>query len=181
MRKLYFLIFFLIRWPLYVLKKVRMGRMNFIERGVFLSKSQIGSYNYIGHYTIIDKAIIGNYCSIASGVMVGGAEHPYSWWSTSFRLCEGTVKPTTTIEDDVWIGAKASIRAGVRIGRGAVIGSHSLILKDVPPYAIVVGSPGKLLKYRFGPERIAVLDKVKYWEREPQEAKDILQALDSKI
>ena len=52
------------------------------------------------------------------------------------------------IEDDVWIGARVCILPGVTIGQGAVIGACTVVSKDVPPYAVVVGNPGVIKKYR---------------------------------
>lgn len=60
------------------------------------------------------------------------------------------------IEDDVWVGAGATILKGVRIGEGAIVAASSLVLKDVPPYAIVGGIPAKVIKYRFSPEEIEI-------------------------
>lgn len=175
MREIYFFVLSIFRLPIYFIKKVKLGCGNHIEKGVFLSKSTIGNYNYIGHYSIIDKTQIGNYCSIAAGTMLGGAEHPYTWWSTSFRLCESFNKPLTVVEDDVWIGSGVSVKAGVKIGRGAVIGAHTLVSKDVPAYAIVVGTPGKVLKYRFNNEQIRFLEDSRFWEKSPEEAKMLLK------
>jgi acetyltransferase-like isoleucine patch superfamily enzyme len=50
------------------------------------------------------------------------------------------------IEDDVWIGAKASILPGVRIGRGAIVGTGAVVNKDVPPFTVVAGVPAKIVK-----------------------------------
>jgi serine acetyltransferase len=54
--------------------------------------------------------------------------------------------------------------SGVNIGNGAVIGSNSTITKDVPPYAIVVGNPGKIVKYRFTEKQIESLLKISWWD-----------------
>lgn len=59
------------------------------------------------------------------------------------------VQPKTIIGDDVWIGARSCIKAGIRIGRGAIIGMGSVVLKDVPPYSIVAGTPATVLRSRF--------------------------------
>ncbi|MEN0057466.1 MAG: CatB-related O-acetyltransferase [Bdellovibrio sp.] len=147
---------------------------------MFISKSVVGNYNYIGHFSVIDSTVLGNYCSIGAGAMIGGAEHPYQWWSTSFRLGKGAKKPQTVIEDDVWIGAKSTLRAGIRVGRGAVIGAHTLVLKDVPPYSIVVGSPARTLRERFNQKQIAKVEQTRYWEKNPREAMAILRDIDSK-
>lgn len=59
------------------------------------------------------------------------------------------------IEDDVWIGSRAILLKGVRIGRGAVVGAGSVVTKNVPPYAVVVGNPARVVKYRGSRDEIA--------------------------
>lgn len=75
-----------------------------------------------------------------------------------------TCKGNIIIENDVWIGAKSTIMSGVKISNGAVIGSCSVVTKDVPPYAIVVGNPAKIVKYRFTEEQIQNLLKISWWD-----------------
>jgi tetrahydrodipicolinate N-succinyltransferase len=70
----------------------------------------------------------------------------------------------TIIGNDVWLGAKVNIIRGVKIGDGAVIGANSLVLHDIPPYAIAVGSPARVIKYRFDESVIEELIKIKWWE-----------------
>lgn len=67
------------------------------------------------------------------------------------------------IGNDVWIGEGAFIRQGVKIGDGAIIGARSIILSDVPPYAIVAGMPARVLRYRFPPDVIAELLRLNWW------------------
>lgn len=67
------------------------------------------------------------------------------------------------IGSDVWIGCAAMILNGVRVGNGAIIGAGSVVTKDVPPYAIVVGNPAHIVKYRFDAETIAALQRIKWW------------------
>lgn len=54
------------------------------------------------------------------------------------------------IEDDVWIGANATVTAGVRIGRGSILGAGSVVTKDVPPYSIIGGVPARVIGSRLG-------------------------------
>jgi acetyltransferase-like isoleucine patch superfamily enzyme len=70
-----------------------------------------------------------------------------------------------TIGNDVWIGANAFINTSkcAVIGDGAIIGTNSLVIDDVPPYAIVYGTPAKVQRYRFTPEQIEILLRVKWW------------------
>lgn len=71
------------------------------------------------------------------------------------------------IGNDVWIGQYAVILPSCkRIGDGAVIGAGSMITKDVPDYAVVAGNPGKIIKYRFEPEIIELLKKIRWWDWE---------------
>ena len=56
----------------------------------------------------------------------------------------------------VWIGADVTLLGGVRIGNGAIIGAGAVVAKDVPPYAVVVGNPARVIKYRFSPEEISL-------------------------
>jgi acetyltransferase-like isoleucine patch superfamily enzyme len=67
------------------------------------------------------------------------------------------------IGHDVWIGAQVVILSGVTVGHGAVIAANSTVTKDVPPYAVVGGTPGKVLKYRFSEEIIKQLLDVAWW------------------
>ena len=53
------------------------------------------------------------------------------------------------IEDDVWVGANVTILKGVRISTGSVIAAGAVVVKDVPSYSIVGGTPAKIIKKRF--------------------------------
>ena len=110
---------------------------------------EIGNYNYFGPGVVINRTTIGNYCSIGPNVVVGGMEHNYSNFSTSTKLFRHEKFKDTVIEDDVWIGASAVVRTGLTIGKGSIIGSNAVVLKDVPPMSIVVGNPGVIKKRRF--------------------------------
>jgi acetyltransferase-like isoleucine patch superfamily enzyme len=79
----------------------------------------------------------------------------------------------TSIGNDVWIGHGAFIKAGITIGDGAVIGAHAVVTKDVPPYAVVVGNPGVIKKYRFSPEIIQQLLTLKWWRFSPWALEDL--------
>lgn len=80
----------------------------------------------------------------------------------------------TIIGNDVWIGNDCTILEGVYIGNGAVVGAHSVVTKDVPPYAIVAGNPAKIVKYRFSDDVIAKMQKIKWWYWSKQELESAL-------
>jgi carbonic anhydrase/acetyltransferase-like protein (isoleucine patch superfamily) len=68
------------------------------------------------------------------------------------------------IGNDVWIGRGAMIMSGVTIGDGAVIGAAALVGKDVPPYAIAVGNPVRVVRLRFQPEMVEKLLALRWWD-----------------
>lgn len=88
---------------------------------------------------------IGNNVMIASHVSITSLTHDYSCENMRFAPI---IKKKVIIEDDVWIGSGAIIFPGIRIGKGAVIGAGSVVTKNVPNYAIMIGNPAKLLKIR---------------------------------
>lgn len=149
-----------------------------IERNNGIYSSTIGRYSYTGKNTIILHAIIGSFCSISWNVTIGGGNHDYA------RVCQHSLlydaqsgirpdgveesydrfsKPLV-IGNDVWIAAGAVIMRGVTIGDGAVIAANAVVTKDVPPYAIVAGSPAKIIKYRFTEDIIELLTQLRWWE-----------------
>lgn len=117
---------------------------------------------------------IGSYTSVAAGVKVFlGGEHRSDWVTTyPFNILWGSARdykghPKTkgdvNIGSDVWIGTEALILSGVTIGDGAVIGAMAVVARDVPPYAIVAGNPGNVIKYRFPREIINRLLVLQWW------------------
>lgn len=177
MRRLYYFILKLLYLPIFILRKVKIGKQVNIEPRVFISKTTVGSYSYLGHNCVIDKAVIGNYCSIAAFVHIGGMEHSHWWWSTSTKLSDKGKKNQTIIGNDVWIGSKVTIREGLKIGNGVVIGSNSVVLSDIEPYSIVVGIPGRVVRKRFSDEEIKILEETKYYNLDPANARRILNNL----
>ena len=140
-----------------------------------ISCISVGNYSY-GPLNVLNttgqyKLRIGHFCSIADDVtFVVASDHPTNLVSTfPFRvMCTGSQayeaisKGDIIVENDVWIGYRATILSGVNIGQGAIIAAGSVVTKDVPPYAIVGGVPAKVIKYRFPPEMIGELLKVDY-------------------
>lgn len=147
-----------------------------IYSGSQFQNSSLGRYSYVGYDCEIVSCRIGAFCSIANGVIIGGAKHPLTWVSTSpvFYDAKGGTgehlgslkeppRSETIIGNDVWIGSRAIILGGVTIGNGVVIGSGAVVTKDVPDYAIVAGAPAKILRYRFEDETIQRLRESEWW------------------
>lgn len=116
------------------------------------------------------KLSIGSYCSIAPEVsFILSADHITDRVSTyPFKVkemgaeYEGISKGDIIVADDVWIGYRAIIMSGVRIGQGAVIAAGAVVTSDVPPYAIVGGIPAKIIKYRFDEDVRTELIKIDF-------------------
>ena len=126
---------------------------------------------------------IGKFCSIAGNASIGASQHPIHFLSThgfQYDLNEhkeygnifnennlysvDNMNKPCNIGNDVWIGTNAVIKPNVKIGDGAIVGSNAVVTKDVPPYAIVVGMPAKIIKYRFNKRTINKLLKLKWWD-----------------
>lgn len=170
---------FLIRYPKDLVKYNKISRSTRIKGKSFVYSSVIGKYCYIGPMCVFNYVKIGNYCSIAPSVQIGGMEHSWWWGSTSTHLSTlGIEDKQTVIMDDVWIGAGAIIKQGIKIGRGAIIGAGAIVLEDVEPYSIVFGTPAKHIRYRFSENITAELEKSRYWKEKPSTAKKILEQID---
>lgn len=136
----------------------------------------------------INNLRAGRYCSIATGVVIGAHEHPTDWLTTSRipyypqvndwdTLMAGEAAPSlhsrkrpfrdscpiTTLGPDVWIGQGAFVKSGVTIGAGAIVGARATVLKDVPPYAVVVGTPARVVRLRFSEPIVERLLASAWW------------------
>lgn len=109
-------------------------------------KTVFGSNNVVNCYLDVE---IGRECIFADWIYVTDFDHSFSVPDVPIRSQGIDVAPIR-IGDGVWVGEKASILRGVTVGDGAVIGSHAMVNKDVPPGAIVGGVPARVLKFRPG-------------------------------
>jgi acetyltransferase-like isoleucine patch superfamily enzyme len=147
---------------------------------------EIGSMSYSNSQLPLDIRI-GRYCSLAWGIDIPSYNHPYTCVSTSLFTHDSETdlvirfrrdfpdgksinhvpnpqKGPIIIHDDVWIGQHAVLLGGITIGTGSVVAAHSVVTRNVPPYAIVGGNPAQLIKYRFPPEIVERLLISKWWD-----------------
>ena len=161
----------------YVNSKIKIGADSKIKEGCTFSEDliEIGKCTYIGNGAkFFNCSEIGNFTSISHDVKIGLDNHELNKLSTSPKIIGMTKSSPTIIGHDVLISANVVILSGLKIGTGAVIGANSFVNKDVPPYAIVVGSPAKVKKYRFRDKDIEILLKSKWWEIDISEIKGLL-------
>lgn len=109
--------------------------------------------NCVTHYPFDAGALVNDFNSYGKKYLVNDIPH-------SRRLDNHY---QIIIGNEVWIGMNVTINAGVKIGNGAIIGSNSFVAKDVPPYAIAVGNPARVVKYRFDEETIKKLLALRWW------------------
>ena len=111
------------------------------------SNSQLGSYN---HITAVNSIEIGNGVLTGKFVTISDNSHGVPGDLSDCDLSPinrmAFSKGAVIIEDNVWIGDKATILANVRIGKGSIIGANAVVTKDVPPYSIACGNPAKIIK-----------------------------------
>ena len=152
----------IIRKFIYRCAGVKIGRKSYIHMGAqffYPAGVRIGRNTIIGQGVFLDgrdKLQIGDHVDIASEVMVYNSEHDIN--AEDFHA---TVAPVA-IGDHVFIGPRAIILPGVKIGKGAVIAAGAVVTEDVPEYAIVGGVPAKVigerrlkdLHYRLGRARL---------------------------
>jgi len=151
-----------------------------IYKGHFLKSSSVEKGTYIAINARIYNTTIGKFCSIGPNFVSGWGIHPINGISTSPAFYSKNAQAGFTysseskivehlpihIGNDVFIGANVTVLDGVSIGDGAVIGAGAVVSKDIPPYAVAVGCPIKVMKYRFEKETVDKLLKYKWWDRD---------------
>lgn len=148
------------------------------RREMFTMGWSIGRGSY-GGIKMIEKHLgqlsIGSFCSFADITLAFGnhridcaTSYPFGvkkskWPGYPMGVADHYSNGKIVIGNDVWIGSGAMVFSGVKIGDGAVIGARTIVTKDVPPYAVVVGTPAKILKYRFSEKQISDLLRIQWW------------------
>lgn len=182
-------------------------QVGFLKNFITRDNIEVGDYTYyddldgpenfeknvLYHYPFIgDKLIIGKFCAIATNVkfIMNGANHKMSGLSTyPFGIFgqgwEAAIpkpedlpfKGNTEIGNDVWIGYNATIMPGVKVGHGAIIAAESVVVKDVPPYAIIGGNPAQVVRMRFSQDEIDKLIDIAWWNWPVEKITENLSAI----
>ncbi|MCX2724113.1 CatB-related O-acetyltransferase [Roseibium salinum] len=127
-----------------------------------------------------DRLKIGRFCALAQGTtfIMNGANHAMTGFSTyPFNIFDEAwrqgfdlatifdhLRGDTIVEHDVWFGTGATVMPGVTICSGAIIGANAVVAADVPPYAVVVGNPGRIVRLRFDEDTIERLLDIAWWD-----------------
>lgn len=156
----------------------------------------IDKYTYYDkNFSVFNKmSHVGRYCSIGKNVQLGTSTHfketlttspivipiiqflgfpkikNESWityYNNFFDIAPIAHKKPVSIGNDVWIGNNVIIMDGVRIGHGAIIGAGAVVTHNIPPYAIAVGVPARIIKYRFDKTTITNLLRLQWWNLNP--------------
>jgi acetyltransferase-like isoleucine patch superfamily enzyme len=152
-----------------------------------LNNVTVGKGTYIAYNAYISHTTIGKFCSIGPNILCGFGFHPTNGISSSpvfystrkqagftlseYDKCEE--RKRITIGNDVFIGMNVRILDGIKIGDGAVIGAGAVVTKDIPPYAVAVGCPIQIIKYRFSREIIDSLIESRWWDKDDDVLKDV--------
>ncbi len=143
-----------------------------------VAESSFGDYSYVVNDSDIIYSAIGKFCSIAAHTRLNPGNHPldrvmlshvgyrssaYGLGPDDPGLFEWRRSSPVTLGHDVWIGHGAVVLPGVTVGSGAAVGAGAIVTKDVPPFAVVVGNPGRVLRYRFADAVIGELLRIAWW------------------
>lgn len=157
----------------------RLGAWTEVGARSTLAEVEMGDYSYVVHDAQIIYATIGRFCSIASHTRINPGNHPlervalshFTYRASAYGLGEDEAgffdwrrSHRVTLGHDVWLGHGAIVLPGVSIGTGAAIGAGAVVTKDIPPFAVAVGNPARVIRFRFPEEVRAALLRIAWWD-----------------
>lgn len=125
-----------------------------------------------------EKVIIKRYSAIAANCTIVPGSHRSTVTIPQFLLGPSHINDKTSniiINEDVWIGTNVTILSGVEIGRGCIVSAGSIVTKSIPPYALVVGTPAKIIKVKFSIDQIIKHESELYPENERYSREELEQ------
>ena len=167
-----------------------LGKYTEIAEQAKLIETSLDDYSYVMERSDIISTSIGKFANIASDVRINPGNHPMEWVSQHHFLYRRKLfgmheednnsffnwrrLQQVQIGHDTWIGHRAIIMPGVKIGNGAVVAAGAVVTRDVSPYMIVAGVPAKPIRPRF-PEAVwQCLDSIAWWNWEHTTIKERL-------
>jgi phosphonate metabolism protein (transferase hexapeptide repeat family) len=157
----------------------RLGAWTAVGARTTIAETVMGDYSYVVNDSSIIYSEIGKFCSLAAHTRINPGNHPlervalhhFTYRSKSYQLgpeddqefFEWRRSHKVTLGHDVWIGHGAVVLPGVTIGTGAAVGAGAVVSKDVPDFAIVVGVPARILRFRFPEDVQKKLLQLAWW------------------
>lgn len=157
----------------------RLGAWTEVGARSTLAEVEMGDYSYVVHDAQIIYATIGRFCSIASHARVNPGNHPlervalnhFTYRASAYGLGPDEAgffdwrrRHRVTLGHDVWLGHGVIVLPGITIGSGAAIGAGAVVTKDIPPFAVAVGNPARVIRFRF-PEAVReALLGIAWWD-----------------
>ena len=157
----------------------RLGAWTEVGARTTLAEVEMGDYSYVVHDAQIIYATIGKFCSIASHTRVNPGNHPldrvalnhFTYRASAYGLGPDEAGffdwrrgHRVTLGHDVWLGHGVIVLPGVSIGTGAAIGAGAVVTKDIPPFAVAVGNPARVTRFRFPADIRAALMEIGWWD-----------------
>jgi phosphonate metabolism protein (transferase hexapeptide repeat family) len=156
----------------------RLGAWTEVGARTTLAEVEMGDYSYVVHDAQIIYATIGKFCSIASHTRVNPGNHPlervalnhFTYRASAYGLGPDEAgffdwrrRHRVTLGHDVWLGHGVIVLPGVTIGTGAAIGAGAVVTKDIPPFAVAVGNPARVIRFRFAEDVREALLAIAWW------------------
>jgi len=124
--------------------------VNFSPGSIIAKDLRAGAYGFVGaNCRISPKVTMGNYVMLAPEVTITGSDHRFDVPGVPMIFSGRPQLGSTIIGNDVWIGHRATLLAGISIGQGSIVAAGAVVTKDVPPYSIVAGVPARKIAERF--------------------------------
>ena len=165
--------------PTAAVRDCRFGAYCEVGARTTMAEVEFGDYSYVVHDSQIIYATVGRFCSIASHTRINPGNHPldrvalnhFTYRASAYGLGPDEAgffdwrrSHRVTLGHDVWLGHGVVVLPGVTIGTGAAVGAGAVVTKDVPPFAVVVGNPGRVLRFRFPAEVRESLLRIAWWD-----------------
>lgn len=156
-------------------RRCKLGAGTHVKAQAVLRRANLGQRCYVNRGAEIYETDMGPFCSVGQMAQIGPNEHLTDEMTTcnalygpvlDAKLAERNAQPTT-VGADVWIGSRAVILRGTRVGTGVIIAAGAVVTKDVPDYAIVAGLPGRVIRKRFSDPVVTQLLDSEWWTRPP--------------